>query len=54
MSSLSRFFTLLKFYFGDSLSRLLSLVYRGKMNGSVDSSSSIGGKDSLFYSMLAS
>ncbi|KAJ7352621.1 hypothetical protein DFH08DRAFT_934941 [Mycena albidolilacea] len=42
MSSLSRFFTLLKFYFGDSLSRLLSLVYRGKMNGSVDCSSSIG------------
>ncbi|KAJ7903680.1 hypothetical protein B0H14DRAFT_3851440 [Mycena olivaceomarginata] len=42
MSSLSRFFTLLKFYFGDSISRLLSLVYCGKMNGSVDSSSSIG------------
>jgi hypothetical protein len=53
MSSLSRFFTLLKFYFGDSLSRLLSLVYRGKTNGFVDSSS-IGGKDPLFYSMLAS
>ncbi|KAJ7363942.1 hypothetical protein DFH08DRAFT_949574 [Mycena albidolilacea] len=39
MPSLSRFFTLLKVYFGDSLSRLLSLVYRGKMNESVDSSS---------------
>ncbi|KAJ7903624.1 hypothetical protein B0H14DRAFT_2665679, partial [Mycena olivaceomarginata] len=41
MSSLSRFLTLLKVYFGDSLSRLLSLIYHSKMNESVHSSSSI-------------